>query len=297
MLHFNLNFRSHKFKALQRTFLRSRTTTRVQEKSIKWNPRPIKDITFAAFVCTSTFSLAAVLYKQRIETEKIHRKWLTFGYELKTSFNTTSGIISHLPSVARKCYLMMKQEWDNLPEAKKGIYCYVAVNAIVFGCWQLRLLQPLMNRYFTHSPAAGLSITQLTSTFSHQSLAHFGFNMMALTSFGTLLYSFLGREEFSAFYISSGVCASLISGLSSLRLRELALRPSLGASGAIFACVGALTVAAPKLQIALIFLPFQGTTLDNAVPVLAAIDVAGLVFGWRLFDHAVSLALNILAPT
>lgn len=73
----------------------------------------------------------------------------------------------------------------------------------------------------------------VASTFLHGGLLHLGFNMWGLRVLGPFVESVLGATAFLILYLVAGVGASLVS---------IAVHPdglSLGASGAIFALLGA----------------------------------------------------------
>ncbi|XP_054596008.1 presenilin-associated rhomboid-like protein A, mitochondrial isoform X2 [Nothobranchius furzeri] len=65
--------------------------------------------------------------------------------------------------------------------------------------------------------------------------------------------------------------------------------PSLGASGAVMAVLAAVCTKVPEAKLGIIFLPMVTFTAGNALKALVAIDTAGLMLGWRLFDHAAHL--------
>ncbi|KAH8555756.1 hypothetical protein BGW37DRAFT_418484 [Umbelopsis sp. PMI_123] len=151
----------------------------------------------------------------------------------------------------------MYQKWESLKESEKTMAAIIAINTVVFAAWQIPVLRPFMHRYFIHDPLSGRSITLLTSCFSHQEFWHFGLNMMALWSFGGLVHDYLGREQFMAFYLSTGMAASAVShvfGLSMRRVRPVL--PSLGASGAIYGCLSATAMLYPDASVYVVFLPF-----------------------------------------
>ncbi|KAJ1962618.1 hypothetical protein GGI12_002545 [Dipsacomyces acuminosporus] len=145
-----------------------------------------------------------------------------------------------------------------------------------------------MARAFLHDPRTGLSYTMLTSTFSHREVWHFLFNSVALVSFGTSIANVMGVEQFTAFYLSAGVVSSLVSHVLA-PLRPALILPSLGASGAVYAVVGATMSMYPNAKIALIFLPFIPLTISQAFPALMAYDLAGAVMGWQTFNHLAHL--------
>ncbi|KAG7444432.1 uncharacterized protein BT62DRAFT_1029602 [Guyanagaster necrorhizus] len=63
------------------------------------------------------------------------------------------------------------------------------------------------------------------------------------------------------------------------------IMPSLGASGAIYACVTMTALAFPNGQIALTIPPSYPIDIQLGVGALLALDVLGVIRGWRFFDH------------
>lgn len=153
--------------------------------------------------------------------------------------------------------------------------------------------------------------------FSHQSLPHFAFNSIALSSFGAAAYSFLaspptGSERmptsthtphFVAFFVAAGLASSLASHLFTnlVRLPRLirsinhparlsspqalavhqAILPSLGASGAIYAALTLTACAYPETSVGLIFVPFFSFPIGMGVAGMVTLDLIGLIRGWR----------------
>ncbi|KAK0199259.1 hypothetical protein DFS33DRAFT_1388842 [Desarmillaria ectypa] len=117
--------------------------------------------------------------------------------------------------------------------------------------------------------------------------------------------------HFLAFYLSAGVTPRLISRLSSpanapkaidtwqaavsaapttaasatTKAAASSIVPSLGASGAIYACVTMTALAFPNGQIALTIPPSYPIDIQLGVGALLALDVLGVIRGWRFFDH------------
>lgn len=159
-----------------------------------------------------------------------------------------------------------------------------------------------------------------------KSLLHIGFNSLALVSFGTLSHDYLfsrhllhdstptatSRYEFLAFFVAAGLFSGLTSHIFALRvrlpslLRSMArgktplsppmLVPSLGSSGAIWACFSLCALAYPNAHVALIILPFVPISIGWAALGTAALDVAGLIRGWHFFDHAAHLGGACASP-
>ncbi|KAJ3012466.1 hypothetical protein HKX48_006266 [Thoreauomyces humboldtii] len=189
---------------------------------------------------------------------------------------------------------MLKDWYAHTGPAQRAVYAIIGVNAAVFLCWRPLPWRGFMMRHFAHHPMSGRSYTLLTSAFSHEGLLHLGFNMYALVGFAPLLQDrALGStEQFVAFYMAAAVLASLGSHLVSVlwlnRLR--APRPSLGASGAIWAVLAGCATIFPHLPVGIVFLPGISFTMGDLVPVMVGLDILGLVRGWAMFDHAAHLA-------
>lgn len=110
---------------------------------------------------------------------------------------------------------------------------------MVFAAWLAsRRLAPLavfLERYFLHYPPAQRFSTYVTHQvrtfmrwycggcgdrclqFSHMDPWHFGFNAMALWSFGTLLGDKIGPEKTLALFVSGGVVAALASTINQVQ--------------------------------------------------------------------------------
>jgi membrane associated rhomboid family serine protease len=82
-------------------------------------------------------------------------------------------------------------------------------------------------------------LTLFTSMFMHGGLAHLGGNMLYLWIFGDNIEDRLGHLSYLIFYLLCGLLASLTHIFSTLFFGQNLLIPSLGASGAISAVLGA----------------------------------------------------------
>ncbi|XP_041851138.1 presenilins-associated rhomboid-like protein, mitochondrial isoform X2 [Melanotaenia boesemani] len=182
----------------------------------------------------------------------------------------------------------INQWWNSLSEGQKTVTGIIAVNAVVFCCWRVPSLQRVMIKYFTSNPASKtLCSPMLLSTFSHYSFFHMAANMYVLWSFSTSAVSMLGREQFMAVYLSAGVVASFVSYVGKMATGRFG--PSLGASGAIMTVLAAVCTKMPEAKLAIIFLPMFTFTAASALKAIVAMDTAGLVLGWKFFDHAAHL--------
>ncbi len=117
-------------------------------------------------------------------------------------------------------------------------------------------------------------VTILTSMFMHGSLLHLGGNMLFLWIFGNNIEDSMGRPTFVAFY--------LLGGLAALGLHIVAdpgsIIPTVGASGAIAAVLGAYARLYPRARVVtLVFIIIIFTVVT-----LPALVVLGLWFVLQL---------------
>jgi membrane associated rhomboid family serine protease len=92
-------------------------------------------------------------------------------------------------------------------------------------------------------------LTVLTAMFMHGSLAHLGGNMLYLWVFGDNLESRMGHAKYLAFYLLTGIIATLCHVLASKIMGSDLLIPSLGASGAISGVLGGYLLLFPKNEV------------------------------------------------
>jgi membrane associated rhomboid family serine protease len=181
----------------------------------------------------------------------------------------------------------------------------VAANLAVFAGWQLSPGHPLLRKNFLHFPLSGRSLPLLLCCFSHASFAHIAVNMIAFWSFGGLVLSTLGTENFLAAFVSAGVVTSFASMCVSIGTQSHL--PSLGASGAILAMAAFTAAAYPELKFSFIFMEpvcwvlgipesscaFPAQTMLGGI---VALDLIGLLILRHRspFDHTSHLAGALL---
>ncbi|KAG2187740.1 hypothetical protein INT44_005430 [Umbelopsis vinacea] len=263
--------------------------------------RYIRPILFTAVASGSVFGIAIAEYdyKQRSLWKRLQKwagnrevtlsdAWMAQKQEIAARVNLTLSKMENLnlPEDVRRAYMIVYQKWESWKESEKTIAAIIAINTVVFAAWQIPVLRPFMRKFFLHDPLSGRSVTLLTSCFSHQEFWHFGLNMMALWSFGGLVHDYLGREQFLAFYMTTGMAASAVSHVFGLGLRRVRpVLPSLGASGAIYGCLSATAMLYPDASVYVVFLPFLPIKIGYALPALMGLDLAGILLRWRTFDH------------
>ncbi|XP_020285042.1 presenilins-associated rhomboid-like protein, mitochondrial isoform X2 [Pseudomyrmex gracilis] len=182
----------------------------------------------------------------------------------------------------------METWWRNLTEGQKVFAPICFINVVVFLAWRVPVLQKSMMRYFCANPASSVSCWPMVlSTFSHYTIFHLAANMYVLHSFSTLAVSTLGKEQFLALYLSSGVVSSFASHVYKTMIGTPGL--SLGASGAILGVLGFICAQYPDIQLNIIFLPMLPFTGDMAIKGIMILDCLGCILGWKYFDHAAHL--------
>ena len=134
--------------------------------------------------------------------------------------------------------------------------------------------------------------TIITSAFVHGGLWHLIFNMITLYFFGSFLSRLVGDGKFLIVYFGGGITGNVFFIVLSILLSALLgspLAPVVGASGAIFALGGALTVMVPKLRVFVFPIPAPiplwaaivgGFLILSFLPFVAwQAHLGGLIFG------------------
>ncbi|KAI5479182.1 hypothetical protein MNV49_004043 [Pseudohyphozyma bogoriensis] len=230
---------------------------------------------------------------------------------VKETVDRARAFIKAFPATSR-WPTILAQSYCNLSEAQRTCLGIIGLQAAVFAVWHVPI--PALARLYpwlVHDPLAkGRAVTLLTSIFSHQTPMHFLFNSLAFYSFGPTTIEWLqaklprredkagprstSRYEFVAFFVAAGLFSSLGSHVWSARVLyprlQGLLRPSLGASGAIYSAVSITALAYPEASVSLIFFPFFPIPIGTAYWSMVAFDAVGLVRGWKMFDHAAHLS-------
>jgi membrane associated rhomboid family serine protease len=116
-------------------------------------------------------------------------------------------------------------------------------------------------------------LTLLTSMFMHGSFAHIAGNMLYLFIFGDNVEDRIGHTRYLLFYLLTGVIASLSHVFATFVFGGNPYIPSLGASGAISAVLGAYLVLFPRKRVRVIMF-----NMLQEVPSIVAIGL------WFLFQ-------------
>ena len=180
---------------------------------------------------------------------------------------------------------------DEIPRRRFPVvnYLLIAINIGVFVLmWLAGSSQDTLVYQYALIPASlnnGLDLNDVsdifTSMFMHAGLAHIGGNMIYLWIFGDNVEDRLGHSRYLMFYLVGGVVASL----THLFTNWGSDLPTVGASGAIAAVLGAYLVLFPASRIAT-FIPLG---FFSRLTVLPAAVVLGLWFVLQLFDGVLAL--------
>ena len=130
-------------------------------------------------------------------------------------------------------------------------------------------------------PLQGPVKTVLTSMFLHAGWLHLLGNMWYLWIFGDNVEDRLGRVRFTLFYLAGGVASAMLH----VALNPWSEIPTVGASGAIAAVLGAYAVLFPRARVVTlipIFFFFQ-------IVALPALLVLGLWFVFQFFSGTFAL--------
>ncbi len=132
----------------------------------------------------------------------------------------------------------------------------------------------------------------LSNIFIHADFGHILTNMLTLYFFGTYLIQLIGERKFLTVYFLGGLAGNILYVLLVYLLQESPYIPAVGASGAIFAVGGALTVLRPNLPVFIFPLPIPvalwiavigGFVLISFMPGVAwQAHLGGLVLGMVL---------------
>ena len=150
------------------------------------------------------------------------------------------------------------------------IWVIIGLNLIVFVATYLLLRFIATDLYLEFLSFFGLvpalfwnqPWTILTNLFIHGGFFHLLANMVTLYFFGSYLYRLIGPGKFLWVYFGGGILGNIFHILLTLLGVILSIRffgspfiPVVGASGAIFALGGTLTMMRPKLKVFIIPIP------------------------------------------
>lgn len=122
----------------------------------------------------------------------------------------------------------------------------------------------------------GRHYTLLTSTLMHNSLGHIAFNMLALYGFAPSIITLFGLQPFTILFVGSAVTGGVVQYWLWNKNKDYQ-GAAVGASGAIFGIITALTCVMPRHSILLMFVPMP---MWAAAGISVVASVAGLQGYW-----------------
>lgn len=114
----------------------------------------------------------------------------------------------------------------------------LAMNFAVFVAWRIPSAWKVLNRYFLVTPGYPRMFSMLGNTFSHYSFRHLSINMLTLLLFAPSLHEDIGRANFLAIYLASGLIGSWFS-MTTYLARGILYTSHQGASGSTYGIVAA----------------------------------------------------------
>lgn len=149
---------------------------------------------------------------------------------------------------------------ENIADGARPVFSYLFLflNVVIF-LYELTLSNPEMeiflDRYATipvYTMSGQSLYTLLSSMFLHGGIGHLIGNMLFLWIFADNVEAVMGNFRFLLFYLAGGIIASL----AHVWMNSGSSIPSLGASGAISAVLGAYIIMFPRSKIKMVFLLF-----------------------------------------
>lgn len=177
---------------------------------------------------------------------------------------------------------------DENPNIRKPYvnYTLIVINILIFALFNFRSDYYDIVRQFGYIPTEAVSYTYLTSLFLHASWGHLLGNMLFLYITGDNVEDKLGHFGYLIFYLFCGAAACYAHGaIASPELKNI---PTIGASGAISAVLGAYVLFFPKNKIKFFYFILIIIFPKWGFFRLTSFWAIGLWFLMQLFYHASS---------
>jgi rhomboid-like protein len=249
-----------------------------------FNLPPVRALGPAIWVFTvaGTIYLGCAAYEVRQDVQEFKKQ--TVGpvtYDTIDTARSTKGARQSTATMRFSPVDVFTTPWSNLNSAEKMLTTCGALNLGIYGASSLSYS---VTQLFWHVPINPSNFTLLTSMFGHAGLLHLSLNMYALFNFGPVVAGSPTFESsgshLTAFYLSSGLVASLAHHLSSIWPNKMSrMSPGLGASGAIYAMLGAFAMSYPNSGIGIMFVP-GSIPAEQALVALFAFETWGTVIGF-----------------
>ena len=165
------------------------------------------------------------------------------------------------------------------------LWVLIGINILVFIATTIRP-EAIDSLGVARATIASQPWTIVSAMFTHESLLHILFNMLALYFYGMYVIALVGEARFFLVYFIGGLIGNtlflLLAGPNSI---------AVGASGAIFALGGLLVVLVPRLKVMIFPIPIP-LDLWIAILIIALISLSPGV-AWEA--HLVGLLTGLAA--
>lgn len=145
---------------------------------------------------------------------------------------------------------------------------------------------------FTPAILQGEYYRLFTSMFLHFGLEHLLYNMLCLIYMGDFLETVLGSVRYLLIYLCGGLAGNLLSMAKNLKLQEYPV--SAGASGAIFAVIGALLYIVIKNKDRLEAFTFRRIAIMTVLSILQGFTDTGTDNAAHIGGFAAGFLLSVL---
>jgi rhomboid-like protein len=214
---------------------------------------------------------------------------------MTVSFLALYGELYHYPD-------WLDRHLTPVPSSVVTVGALALANMVVLAAWKYPPAWRVLNRYFIFIPATPKPIATLGAMFSQQRLSHLVMNLFFLGLFGYKLHEEVGRGDFIAVYISSGIVGYFGFLLSVVARNRLDL-VSLGASGATYGIMGAYFWLHRSEGFKILNLPpdpYNGIQGLGFIGLAAGVNIASIFSAKERLDiasHLVGLTWGCLAAS
>ncbi|MFP4497065.1 MAG: rhomboid family intramembrane serine protease [Vulcanimicrobiota bacterium] len=165
-------------------------------------------------------------------------------------------------------------------------YMFIALNTILFlGLGYSSLYPDIINK-FAFTPSVATPYTYITSAFLHGDFFHLFGNMLYLYIAGDNVEDKLGHVGYFVFFLLGAAAANLFH--MNMVSGQMLNIPTLGASGAVSAVLGAYIVLFPKNKIKFFYFFIIFFFIRLGTVKIASFWAIGLWFILQLFSHTSS---------
>lgn len=203
---------------------------------------------------------------------------------------SNEGILDRVPALS--------SFWDRIDGQVNKTFGFIIVSVYLLQLLTIALFgESLHNTLFVLEPNNMTNVwTLVTSMFSHSpnSLFHIIGNGFILIFFGGMVERLIGSKHYAGLFIGAGLLAGLSQAILGLTIGDPTIG-ILGASGALLAVLGVLTVYKPDLTVYLYFfipVPLWLITIGYAVLSVVGILAGGGLGGIAHGAHLVGLLVG-----